>query len=178
MEKLVKQIRVVTKDFMSLVETAKSRILTEWLCHISYLDIFRYDPLNKTTKYCKFVPACRPTLLVETRDLSRGADHARIRGFSVRQRMQSKCVLNIICKSKAFVLSRSFFKKRYYMCKADSNCIKRDDGTNNAIGQDVRNKHAASQGDLSLLKKEIRLESKRLSLLLVNSIKQGIWLRF
>jgi RNA-directed DNA polymerase len=78
-------------------------------------------------------------------------------------------------KSKAFVLSCSFLKKRYYTCKAYSNCIKRDDGTNNAIGQNVRNKHTASQGDLYLLKEEIQRESKRLSPLLVNSIKQGIW---
>jgi RNA-directed DNA polymerase len=56
-----------------------------------------------------------------------------------------------------------------------SNCIKRDDGTNNAIGQDVRNKHMASQGYLELQKDEIRRESRRLSPLLVNSIKRGIW---
>lgn len=143
--------------------------------HISYLGIFRHDPLNRTTEYCKSRSACRQILLVETRDLNREAYHARIKGFSLRQRMQSKCVLNKVRKNEAFVLSRSFFKKRYYTCKADSNSIKRDDGTNNAIEQDVRNKHSASQGDLSLLKKEIRQESKRVSALLVNSIKQSKW---
>lgn len=89
--------------------------------------------------------------------------------------MQSKCVLNALCKSKAFVFSCFFCKKRYYTCKAYNNCVKKDDGMNNTIGQDVRNKHTGSQGDLDLLKKEIRRESKRLSPLLVNSIKQSIW---
>ena len=45
----------------------------------------------------------------------------------------------------------------------------------NAIGQDVRNKHTAIQGDLYLLKEEIRRQSKCLSPLLVNSIKQDKW---
>jgi len=45
----------------------------------------------------------------------------------------------------------------------------------NTIGQDVRNKHTTSQGDLALLKEEIRRQSKHLSPLLVNSIEQGIW---
>jgi hypothetical protein len=45
----------------------------------------------------------------------------------------------------------------------------------NAIGQDVRNKHTAIQGDLYSLKEEIRRQSKCLSPLLVNSIKQGKW---
>jgi RNA-directed DNA polymerase len=89
--------------------------------------------------------------------------------------MQSKCVLNTVLRNKAFVFSNSFLKERYYACKAYSNCIKRDDGANNAIGQDVRNNHTASQGDLDLLKKEIRRESKRLSPLLVNSIEQNKW---
>lgn len=175
MEKLVKQIRVVTRGFVSLVKTVESRILTERLCSTPYWDIFRYDPLNRTTEYCKSVPACRSILLSETRGLSRGADHARINSFSLRQRMQRKCVLNTIRKNKAFVLSCSFFKERYYTCQAYSNCIKRDDGMKNTIGQDVRNKHTTSQGDLALLKEEIRRQSKHLSPLLVNSIEQGIW---
>lgn len=175
MEELVKQIRVVTRGFVSLVKTVESRILTERLCSTPYWDIFRYDPLNRTTEYCKSVPACRSILLSETRGLSRGADHARINSFSLRQRMQRKCVLNTIRKNKAFVLSCSFFKERYYTCQAYSNCIKRDDGMKNTIGQDVRNKHTTSQGDLALLKEEIRRQSKHLSPLLVNSIEQGIW---
>jgi hypothetical protein len=160
---------------MLLVEAVKSRILTERLCHIPYWSIFRYDPLNRTTEYCKPVPACRPILLIETRNLSQEADHARINSFSLRQQMQSKCVFNTVCKGKAFVLSRSFFKEKCHTSKAYNNCIKRDDGTNNVIGQDVRNNRTASQGGLNLLKKEIRRESKRLSPLLVSSIKQSIW---
>jgi group II intron reverse transcriptase/maturase len=78
-------------------------------------------------------------------------------------------------RSRVFVLNCSFLQKRYYTWKAYGNYIKRDDGTNNAIGQDVRNKHTASQGDLCSLKEEIRRESKRLSPLLINSIEQGIW---
>jgi len=175
MVKLVKQIRVVTRSFVLLVETVESRILTERLCSTPYWDIFGYDLLNRTFEYCKSVPTCRSILLSETRGLSRGADHARINSFSLRQRIQSKCVLNTVRRSKAFVPDCSFFKERYYTCNAYSNCIKRDDGTNNAIGQDVRNKHTASQGDLNSLKEEIRRESKCLSPLLVNSIKQGIW---
>ena len=175
MERLVKQIRVVTRGFVSLVKTIESRILIERLCSTPYWGIFGYDPLNRTTEYCKSVPACRSILLSETRGLSRGADHARINSFSLRQRIQRKCVLNAVRRSKAFALNCSFFKKRYYMCQAYSNCIKRDDGTNNTIGQDVRNKHTTSQGDLDSLKEEIRRQSKRLSPLLVNSIEQGIW---
>ena len=172
---LVKQIRVVIKGCRPLVKTVGSRILTERLCLIPYQDIFRYYPLNKTIEYCKSVPACRSTLLTETRSLSQGADHARINSFSLRQRMQSKCVLNVVHKNKAYVFSCSFLQKRCYTWKAFSNCIKRDGGTNIAIGQDVRNKYTASQGNLYLLKEEIRRESKRLSPLLVKSINQDIW---
>jgi group II intron reverse transcriptase/maturase len=78
-------------------------------------------------------------------------------------------------KNKAYVFNCSFFQKRCYTWKAFSNCIERDGGTNIAIGQDVRNKHTASQGDLYLLKEEIRRESRRLSPLLVKSIDQDIW---
>ena len=172
---LVKQTRVVIKNFRFLIKTVESRILTERLCFVLYQNIFRYDPLNRMIEHCKSVPACKSTLLIETRGLNQGADHARISSFSLRQRMQSKCVLDVVRKSKAYVLSCSFFQKRCYMWKAYSNYIKRDDGTNNAIGQGVRNKHTASQGDLYLLKEEIRRESKRLSPLLVKSIEQGIW---
>lgn len=175
MEELVKQIRVVIRSFILLVETVESRILTERLCFVPYWNIFGYDPLNRTTEYCKSMPACRLTLLSETRDLSQEADHARISSFSLRQQIESKCVLNVMRKNKVLVLSCSFLKKRYYTWKAYSNHIKRDDGTNNAIGQDVRNKHTASQGDLCSLKEEIRRESKYLSPLLVNSIERDIW---
>jgi len=175
MKKLVKQIRVVINNLKLFVETVESRILTEWLCFVPYRSIFRYDPLNRTTEYCKSVPACKPNLLIEIRDLSQGADHARISSFSFRQRMQSKCVLNVMHKNKASVLSCSFQNKRYYTSKAYGNCIKRDGGANNAIGQDVRNKYTASQGCLYILKEEIRRENKRLSPLLVKSIEQGRW---
>jgi len=172
---LVKQIRVATKGFRLLVKTVESRILTERLCLAPYQDIFRYDPLNRTIELYKSVPACRSIQLIEIRGLSRGADHARISSFSIMQRMQSKCVLDVMRKSKAYAFSCSFHQKRCYMWKAFSNYIKRDDGTNNAIGQDVRNEDTASQGHLYLLKEEIRRESKRLSPLLVKSIEQGIW---
>ena len=172
---LVKQIRVAIKGSRPLVKTVGSRILTERLCLIPYQDIFRYYPLNRTIEHCKSVPACRSILLIEIRSLSQGADHARINSFSLRQRMQSKCVLNVVHKNKAYVFSCSFFQKRCYTWKAFSNCIERDGGTNIAIGQDVRNKHTASQGGLYLLKEEIRRESKRLSPLLVKSIEQGRW---
>ena len=172
---LVKQIRVAIKGLQPLIKIVGSRILTERLCLIPYKGIFRYYPLNRTIEYCKSVPACRSTLLIETRGLSQGADHARINNFSLRQRMQSKCVLNVMRKNKANVFDCSFLKKRYYTCKASSNCIKRDGGTNIATRQDVRNKYTASQGDLHLLKEEIRRESKRLSPLLVKSIDQGRW---
>lgn len=160
---------------MSLVKTVESRILTERLYLIPYWDIFGYDLLNRTSGYCKSVPTYRSITLSEKRGLSRGADHARIHSFLFRQRIQNKCVLNSVCKSKAFASGCSFFKERYYTCNVYSNCIKRDDGAKNAIGQDVRNKHTASQGDLNSLKEEIRRHSKRLALLLVNSIKKGIW---
>ena len=124
MVKLVKQIRVVTRGFVPLVKTVESRILTERLCPTPYWDIFGYDPLNRTSEYCKSVPACRSILLNETRGLSRGADHARINGFSSRQRIQGKCVLNTVSRSKAFAPDCSFFKERYYTCKAYSSCIK------------------------------------------------------
>lgn len=175
MVKLVKQIRVVIRGFVPFVRTVESRILNERLCSKPYWDIFGYDLLIKTFEYCKSVPACRSNLLSETRGLSREADHARINRFSFRQRIQSKCVLNAVRRSKAFASGCSFFKERYYTCNAYSNWIKRDDGTNNAIGQDVRNKHTASQGDLYSLKEEIRRQSKRLSPLLVKSINKGIW---
>lgn len=172
---LVKQIRVAIKGFRPLVKTVGSRNLIERLCLIPYQDIFRYYPLNRTMEHCKSVPACRSIQLIETGGLSQGADHARINSFSLRQRMQSKCVLNVVHKNKAYVFDCSFLQKRCYTCKAFSNCIERDDGTNIAIGQDVRNKCTASQGDLYLLKEEIRRESNRLSPLLVKSIDQGIW---
>jgi group II intron reverse transcriptase/maturase len=172
---LVKQIRVVIKGWRSLVKTVGSRISTERLCFVPYQNIFRYYPLNRTIEYCESVPACRLTLLIEIKSLSQGADHARINSFSLRQRMQSKCVLNIVHKNKAYVFDCSFFQKRCYACKTFSNYIERDDGTNITIGQDVRNKYTANQGDLYLLKEEIRRESKRLSPLLVKSIDQGRW---
>ena len=89
--------------------------------------------------------------------------------------MQSKCVLNVVHKNKAYVFNCFFLQKKCYTWKAFNNCIKRDGGTNIAIGQDVRNKSTASQGDLYLLKVEIRRESKRLSPLLVKSIDRGRW---
>ena len=175
MVRLVKQIRVAIKGCGPLVKIVGSRILTERLCLIPYQGIFRYYPLNRTTEHCKSVPACRSILLIETRGLSQGADHARINSFSLRQRMQSKCVLNVVHKNKAYVFGCSFLQKRCYTRKAFSNCIERDGGTNIAIGQDVRNEQTTNQGDLYLLKEEIRRKSKRLSPLLVKSINQGIW---
>mmetsp|Transcript_11895 Transcript_11895/g.22892 ORF Transcript_11895/g.22892 Transcript_11895/m.22892 type:complete len:798 (-) Transcript_11895:108-2501(-) len=172
---LVKQIQVVTKGFRPLVEIVKSRIPTERLCFVPYRNIFRYDPLYRTMKLCNSVPAYRSIQLIEIRSLNQGADHAKINDFSFRQRIQSKCVLNIVQKIK-YSLCSSFLKKRYYICQAYSNYIKRDDGINNAIGQGVRIKHTTSQGGLYyLLKEEIRKESKRLSPLLVKNIEQGIW---
>lgn len=172
---LVKQIQVAIKGHRSLVKAVESRILTERLCLISYQDIFRYDLLNRMIEHCKSVPACRSSLLIETRGLSQGADHAGINGLSLRQRMQSKCVFNVVHKNKVHVFGCSFLQKRCYTCKVFSNCIKRDGGTNTTIRQDVRNKYTASQGDFYLLKKEIRRESERLSPLLVKSIDQGRW---
>ena len=130
---LVKQIRVAIKGLRLLVKTVGSRILTERLCLIPYQGIFRYYPLNRTFEQCKSVPACRSTQLNETRALSQGADHARINSFSLRQQMQSKCVLNATHKNKAYVFGCSFLKKRCYTWKAFGSCIKRDDGTNIAI---------------------------------------------
>ncbi len=124
MVKLVKQIRVVTRVLCPLVETVESRILTERLCSKPYWNIFGYYPLNRTIEYCKSVPACRSILLIETRGLSKGADHARINGFSFRQRTQRKCVLNTVSRGKGLAPGCSFFKERYYTCNAYSNCIK------------------------------------------------------
>lgn len=124
MVKLVKQIRVVTRGFVPLVKTVESPILTERLCSKPYWNIFGYYPLNKTIEYCKSVPACRSILLFETRGLSQGADHARINDFSLRQRIQRKCVLNTMSRSRAFAPGCSFFKERYYTCNAYSSCIK------------------------------------------------------
>ena len=114
MEELVKQIQAVISDIKSLVEIVKNQILTEQLCSLPYWDIFGYDLLNKTTKYCNSVPACKSILLIETKNLSRGADHVKIYSFSLRQQIQSKCVLNVIRKSKIFILSGSFLQERFY----------------------------------------------------------------
>jgi hypothetical protein len=81
-----------------------------------------------------------------------------------------------VLKHKAFIVfSFSFFQKRCYACKTSSNCIKRDDDINSILGQDVRNKHTASQGNFYVLKEEIRREIKRLSPLLVKSMEKSVW---
>lgn len=175
MEKLVKQIRVVTSDFLSLVEIVESRILTEWLCLIPYKDTFRYDPLNRMLGYCKAVPSCKLNLPHKIRGLSQGADHARHNNFSFRQRLQIKCVLNRMRSNRADVTSCSFQQERYYACQAHNNYIKCDSGTKNAIGQNVRNNSTIDQGNFHSLKVEIKRSSKSLSPLIVKSIEQGIW---
>ena len=172
---LVKQIRVAIKGLQSLIRIVISQILTEWLCFLPYKSILKYDPLNRTIEYCKSVPACRPNLLIEIRKLSQGADYMTDVSFLFKQRMQSKCVLNAIHKNKNYILNCSFIKKRYYTCQAYSNCIKGDNGTKTAIGQNVRSERKKNLGDLYLLKKEIRRESKRLAPILQRSIDKGKW---
>jgi hypothetical protein len=152
-----------------LVETVGSRILTERLCRVPCRDIFRYDPLNRTVECCKFVPACRLHKFIEIKSLNQRVDHARIHNFSLIQQIQSKCVLSAFFKHKVFVCSIFYLNKKY------SNCINRDEGTNSAIGQDVKNKRTASPKNLYFLKEEIRQKSKYLSLLLVKSIDKSRW---
>jgi len=176
MEKLVKQIRVVTSGFLPLVEIIESRILTERLCLIPYKDIYRYDPLNRMPEYCKAVPSCKLNLSSKIGGLSQGADHARLNNFSLRQRLQIKCVLNVMHSNRAIVTSCSFHQERYYVCQARNNYIKCDNGTINAIGQNVRNNSTFdNQGNFLSLKAEIKRSSRRLSPLIVKSIDQGVW---
>ena len=105
---LVKQIWVAIKGYKFLVKTVESRILIKQLCFIPYKAYFRYYFLNRTIEHYKFVPACRSILLIETRGLSQGAGHARINSFLLKQRMQNKCVLNIMHKNKIYVFNCSF----------------------------------------------------------------------
>lgn len=174
--KLVEQRRAVTRVLNSLVGMIKSRILIERLNHPLYNDLFRYDLLNRMFEYYQSVPAFRKNQLNKTRGLNQGADHARVYHFTFnRQQLQGKCVLNKILKNKGLIFNSSLFKKRYYSCKAGNNLIKGDVGTNNTNGQNVRDKYTADQGELVLLKKEIRRQSKKLTPLLVNCIDKGIW---
>lgn len=174
--KLVKQRRAVTKVFTTLVGMVKSRILTERLDSRPYMNLFGYDPLNRMREYYKSVPAYRENQLSKTGSLNQGADHARIYHFTFnRQLLQRKCVLNGIRENKASIFSRSLLKKRYYRCKACDNSIKGDADTNNISGQNVRDKRTAGLGNLLLLKKEIRSQSKTLTPLLVNCIEKGRW---
>ena len=176
MEKLVKQIRVVISGFLPLVEIIVSRILIEWLCIIPYKDTFRYDPLNRMLGYCKAVPSCKLNLSSKIRGLSQGADHTRLNNFSLRQRLQIKCVLNAMLSNRAIVISCSFHQERYYVCQARNNYIKCDNGTINVIGQNVRNNSTFNnQGNFHSLKVEIKKSSKSLSPLIVKSIEQGVW---
>ena len=175
--RLVKQIRVVTK--WNLVENIRSQSLHERLFSEPYRRIFRYDPLNRIWKCCIAVPLYRSNPLHKLRVLDQGADHVRNYNLSIRQRMQSKCVLNESPINNGLIL-RSSFSKRHYSCKVSSGFIKIDASVNNASRQGVRDKIMENQGSLSLLKKEILRESEYLTPLLIKSIEKGIWpmLRF
>lgn len=174
--KLVEQRRTVTRIRSFLVGIIKSRILTERLDLLPYINLFGYDPLNRMLECYKSVPAYKENQLSKIRSLNQGADHARIYYFTLnRQSLQRKCVLNRVLKNKAFIFSSSFLKKRYYSCKTCNSFIKGDADTNNVNGQNVRDKYMADLGDLNSLKKEIRCQDKKLAPLLVNCINKGIW---
>jgi len=171
--KLVEQRRTVTRIRSFLVGIIKSRILTERLDLLPYINLFGYDPLNRMLECYKSVPAYKENQLSKTRSLNQGADHARIHYFTLnRQSIQRKCVLNRVLKIRLF---SSLLKKRYYSCNAYNNSIKGDVDTNNVSGQNVRDKYTADLGDLKSLKKEIRCQDKKLASLLVNCINKGIW---
>ena len=171
--RLVKQIRVVTKsDF--LVGNIRSQSLHERLFSGPYKEIFRYDPLNRTLKYCMVVPLCRKNLLQQLRRLDQGADHVRTYNPSIRQRRQRKCVLNESRINNGPVYVSSSFR-RYYSCKVNNRPIKIDTSVNNASRQDVGDKVVGNRGDLSSFKKEILSESETLTPLLIKSIDKGIW---
>ena len=122
--KLVEQRRTVTRIRSFLVGMIKSRILTERLDLLPYINLFGYDPLNRMLECYKSVPAYKKNQLSKTRDLNQGADHARIYHSTLnRQSLQRKCVLNRMLKNKAFIFSSSLLKKRYYSCKACNNSI-------------------------------------------------------
>lgn len=171
--RLVKQTRVVTKSNF-LVENIRSQSLHERLFSEPYKKIFRYDPLNRMLKYYIVVPLYRENLLQQLRSLDQGADHVRTYNLSIRQRRQSKCVLNEPLINNGLVYNSSFLK-RHYSCKVDSGFIKIDASVNNASRQDVRGKLVENRGDLNFLKKEILCESKDLTPLLIKSIDEGIW---
>jgi len=62
------------------------------------------------------------------------------------------------------------------MYQARNNYIKRDNGTINVIGQNVRNNSTFNnQGNFLSLKAEIKRSSRRWSPLIVRSIDQGVW---
>merc|ERR1711933_96774 len=153
-------IRVVISGFLPLVEIIESRKLTEWLCLIPYKDTYWYDPLNRMPGYRKAVPSCKLNLSSKIGGLSQGADHKRLNNFSLRQRLQIKCVLNVMHGNKTIVTSCSFHQKRYYVCQARNNYIKCDNGTINVVGQNVRNDSTNNQGNFHLLKVEIKKSSK------------------
>ena len=171
--RLVKQIRVVTKNFF-LVGIIRSQSLHEWLFSEPYKKIFRYDPLNRMLKYYIIVPLYRKNLLQQLRKLDQGADHMRTYNFSIRQRRQSKCVLNESPINNGLVYCSSSLR-RYYSCKVINRPIKIDANIKNVSRQDVRGKVVENQGDLNYLKKEIRSESESLTPLLIKSIDKGIW---
>jgi len=171
--RLVKQIRVVIKRFL-LIGNIRSQSLHERLFSKPYRKIFRYDPLNRMSKYCIVVPLCRKNLLQQLRRLDQGADHVRTHNPSIRQRRQRKCVLNKSPINNGLVYHGSSLR-RYYSCKVNNRSIKIDASVNNASRQDVRGKVMENQGDLNYLKKEILSESKDLTPLLTKSIDKGIW---
>ena len=130
-------------------------------------------------KYYITVPLYRKNLLRKIRILDRGADHVRTHNLSLRQRMQSKCVLNKSPNNMAILLVSSFSKRRY-SCQVCNGFIKIDASINNkmlstASRQDVRDKIVESQGDLNSFKKEILCESEYLTPLLIKSIEGGTW---
>lgn len=171
--RLVKQIRVVTKKKF-LVGNIKSQSLHERLFSEPYRKILRYDPLNRTLKYCIVVPLYKENLFQQLIILDQGADHVRIYNPSIRQRMQRKCVLNESPINNGLVYCSSSLR-RYYSCKVSNRLIKKDASVNNASRQDVRDNIMENQGNLNCFKKEILSESKNLTPLLIKSIDKGIW---
>jgi len=168
--RLVKQIRVAT----NLSWEYKESNIHERLFSEPYRRIFRYDPLNRTLKYYIAVPLYWLNLLHKLGGLDRGADHVRTYNPPIRQRRQSKCVLNKSPTNNGLIF-RSSFPKRHYSCKVNNGFIKIDASVNNASRQGVRDETMENQGDLDLLKKEILCESEYLTPLLIKSIETGIW---
>lgn len=176
--RLVKQIRVVTKSKF-LVGNMRSQSLHERLFSGPYRKIFRYDPLNRMSKYCIIVPLYRENLLRKLGILDQGADHVRTHNPSIRQRMQRKCVLNKSLQNNGLIFDSSF-SKRHYSCKVGNGFFKIDASVNNkmlstASRQDVRDRIMKNQGDLNSFKKEILSESEYLTPLLIKSVEHGIW---